>query len=147
MSKIVKFQFLVCLQTVSDLHYCTGLLLHTVGRQYVAPCFTWLRAILEWTAVGDILSFASCHWCGLPPGFAQTAGEVALMESGLRTATVVAETDVTCLSLTRRFVSRVLVFNRHQRTERAQKGSWLLCYLHFVFLIDAVLNSVQVIAK
>ncbi|CAM9523505.1 unnamed protein product [Scytosiphon promiscuus] len=29
-------------------------------------------------------------------------GEVALMESGLRTATVVAETDVTCLSLTRR---------------------------------------------
>lgn len=30
------------------------------------------------------------------------AGEVALLESGLRTATVVAETDVTCLSLTRR---------------------------------------------
>ncbi|CAN0037506.1 unnamed protein product, partial [Laminaria digitata] len=29
-------------------------------------------------------------------------GEVALMESGLRTATVVAETDVICLSLTRR---------------------------------------------
>ncbi|CAM9376483.1 unnamed protein product [Ectocarpus sp. 12 AP-2014] len=29
-------------------------------------------------------------------------GEVALLESGLRTATVVAETDVTCLSLTRR---------------------------------------------
>eukprot|EP00752_Nemacystus_decipiens_P012745 g11286.t1 len=29
-------------------------------------------------------------------------GEVALIESGLRTATVVAETDVTCLSLTRR---------------------------------------------
>lgn len=29
-------------------------------------------------------------------------GEMALMESGLRTATVVAETDVTCLSLTRR---------------------------------------------
>lgn len=31
-------------------------------------------------------------------------GEVALMESGLRTATVVAETDVMCLSLTRRRV-------------------------------------------